>query len=393
MHQVVEAQRTIAVISPSYLTSAFGGAEWRAVFAKDPTGELGVLLPVRVEEVEPPGLLTTRIYVDLVGKNTLDARAALPAAARGARGKPAEEPELSGRMVQPRGSREEAPRFPGELPPLWNVPYHPNFFFTGRDLLLAELHTKLTAQDIATRQMALIGLGGVGKTQLPVEYVCRWQGDYNLVWWVRGELVTSLLADPAALSDQQPLAADLGLAEDTPQETVVAAVRDWLEHHERWLLVLDNVEDPAMVIDLLARSATGHVVITSRTGVGWERLATTLPIEVLASADPADLLATRTGETGLRRVVRHLSVRVAQTGSTVGVRTHSGHHLVACPPEAAETQPAAVGLLTLAAFLAPDEFPQPLLMTHRDRLPEPLATVAVTRSPWPMRSSPSAATR
>jgi hypothetical protein len=34
MHQVVEeAERTIAVLSPAYLDSAFGGAEWRAVFA------------------------------------------------------------------------------------------------------------------------------------------------------------------------------------------------------------------------------------------------------------------------------------------------------------------------------------------------------------------------
>jgi hypothetical protein len=49
------------VLSPAYLGSAFGGAEWQAVFAKDPTGEHGLLLPVRVEDVEPPGLLKTRI--------------------------------------------------------------------------------------------------------------------------------------------------------------------------------------------------------------------------------------------------------------------------------------------------------------------------------------------
>ena len=84
MHQAVEeAQRTIAVLSPAYLSSAFGGAEWQAVFAKDPTGERGLLLPVRVEEVEPPGLLKTRIYVDLVDKDAKSARTTLLAAARG----------------------------------------------------------------------------------------------------------------------------------------------------------------------------------------------------------------------------------------------------------------------------------------------------------------------
>jgi tetratricopeptide repeat protein len=38
-----------------------------------------------------------------------------------------------------------------------------------------------------------------------------------------------------------------------------------------------------------------------------------------------------------------------------------------------QTAPAAVGLLTLAAFLAPDDLPQPLLAAHTKELPEPLA--------------------
>jgi hypothetical protein len=160
MHQMVEeSQRTIAVLSPAYLTSAYGGVEWRAVFAKDPTGERGLLLPVRVEEVDPPGLLKTRIYVDLVDQDAAGARAALLAAAWGARGKPAQEPEFPGDQ-RPAGSFTEAPRFPGELPPIWNVPYHPNRFFAGRDLLLAEVHARLTAQEVAVRRLALTGLGG-----------------------------------------------------------------------------------------------------------------------------------------------------------------------------------------------------------------------------------------
>jgi hypothetical protein len=49
---------------------------------------------------------------------------------------------------------------------------------------------------------------------------------------------------------------------------LVALLRGWLERHQRWLLVLDNVDDPARVAELLPRSATGQVVITSRAGVG-----------------------------------------------------------------------------------------------------------------------------
>jgi hypothetical protein len=64
---VVTARRTIAVLSPAYLGSRFGEAEWRAAFARDPTGEQGLLIPVRVQPCEPLGLLTSRVYVDLVG--------------------------------------------------------------------------------------------------------------------------------------------------------------------------------------------------------------------------------------------------------------------------------------------------------------------------------------
>jgi hypothetical protein len=76
-HATATAKRTIALLSGSYLQSVHGEAEWRAAYVKDPTGALGVLVPVRVEPVEPPGLLATRYYLDLVGLDETAARAAL----------------------------------------------------------------------------------------------------------------------------------------------------------------------------------------------------------------------------------------------------------------------------------------------------------------------------
>jgi hypothetical protein len=59
------AERVVAVLSIDYLRSAHGEAEWRVFYAEDPSGEQGRLLPVRVGPIEPPGLLKTRVYVDL----------------------------------------------------------------------------------------------------------------------------------------------------------------------------------------------------------------------------------------------------------------------------------------------------------------------------------------
>jgi hypothetical protein len=46
------ADRTIAVLSPDYLQAKFTKPEWAAAFAQDPTGEQGLLVPVRVRHVE-----------------------------------------------------------------------------------------------------------------------------------------------------------------------------------------------------------------------------------------------------------------------------------------------------------------------------------------------------
>ena len=79
MHTAVQgAERTLAVLSPAYLESSeFGEAEWRPAFAADPSGEGRRLIPVRVLECHPEGLLKTRVYVDLAGRGEQDAAAAL----------------------------------------------------------------------------------------------------------------------------------------------------------------------------------------------------------------------------------------------------------------------------------------------------------------------------
>lgn len=45
----MEAERTIAVLSPQYLTSRFTQPEWAAAFAQDPRGDKGLLVPVRAQ--------------------------------------------------------------------------------------------------------------------------------------------------------------------------------------------------------------------------------------------------------------------------------------------------------------------------------------------------------
>lgn len=68
------AARTIAVASPDYFRSAFTEAEWRAAFVQDPSGDRGLLLLVVVRPCTVPGLLASRIHIDLTDLTEGDAR-------------------------------------------------------------------------------------------------------------------------------------------------------------------------------------------------------------------------------------------------------------------------------------------------------------------------------
>ena len=63
----MRSRRTLAVLSPNYLSASFPQCEWAAAFAKDPTGELRTLVTVHVQVCSPAGLLKSIVYIDLCG--------------------------------------------------------------------------------------------------------------------------------------------------------------------------------------------------------------------------------------------------------------------------------------------------------------------------------------
>jgi hypothetical protein len=77
---------------------------------------------------------------------------------------------------------------------IWNVPHLRNPNFTGREENLTELRASLLAGETAAvvQPRAIHGLGGIGKTQLAVEYAYRNGANYDIVWWLRSEDPTTL---------------------------------------------------------------------------------------------------------------------------------------------------------------------------------------------------------
>ena len=187
------------------------------------------LIPVRVSEVRITEPFNEHPVVDLARMDAAQATAKL----LWALDRPAQ-------PVGRRGRQAEEPRFPGTIPPIWNVPAR-NADFTGRGATLELLRDKLAGGGRAVVvAQALYGLGGVGKTQLALEYAHRFMADYDLVWWVpseRAEETSGALAE---------LARKMGLkVGDNVAEAAEAALeelrRDTTPH---WLLIFDNADDP-----------------------------------------------------------------------------------------------------------------------------------------------------
>ena len=170
-------------------------------------------------------------------------------------------------LLSARSERDKAwklgDRPPGDVP--WRVPFLRNDSFVGREEDLRSLHAALTeSSTVGIRPAGLTGMGGIGKTQLAVEYCYRYKDSYpGGVFWLN------------AAADWRAEFADLGtylepeLAGE-PEVRRIRAAADYLKAHPDCLLVLDNVAEPAAVgrpvtPELIPISLPCRVLLTTRS--------------------------------------------------------------------------------------------------------------------------------
>ncbi len=148
------------------------------------------------------------------------------------------------------------------LAPHLLVPLPRNPFFTGRDEILKALHAQLGIDRAAafTQSMALHGLGGIGKTQIALEYAYRYALEYSAVFWVRAESSETIIASLLGIAE----AVQMPARDDPDQQRVITAVQRWLSTHSKWLLIWDNVEDLKLLRRFLPSTRSGAMLITTR---------------------------------------------------------------------------------------------------------------------------------
>ena len=299
----------------------------------------------------------------------------------------------------------QLPRAESALAPVgrvWGIPAR-SARFMGRGGQLAALRSALPADRPAAVQ-AVFGMGGVGKTTLVLEYAHRHARDYDIAWWIPAEQPGLIPERLAALARALRLTGPADTA-----DTAVARLLGALSNQDRWLVIFDNAEDPAMLAPFLPAGG-GHVVITSRNP-HWDGIAAPMEIQEFTRSESVALIRSRlTGVTEamaeeLARAVGDLPLAVDQaaallldTGWSISsylalLRANAqklldrrdeanGYPLSAAASwqvafdQLAATEPAALQLLTLAAWLAPEPIPLTVFTDNAHTLPEPLAATA-----------------
>jgi tetratricopeptide (TPR) repeat protein/transcriptional regulator with XRE-family HTH domain len=145
--------------------------------------------------------------------------------------------------------------------PIWSVPSARNPFFTGRQEVLEHLHRHLAPQKHGLPQaVALYGLGGIGKTQLALEYAYRFGLEYRAIFWIGAETLEHIHASLLAIAHRLNLPERL----EADQTRMVAAVQSWLETRNEWLLIWDNMEDQELFRRFVPSLRHGSILITTR---------------------------------------------------------------------------------------------------------------------------------
>jgi tetratricopeptide (TPR) repeat protein/transcriptional regulator with XRE-family HTH domain len=312
-------------------------------------------------------------------------------------------------------------------PAIWTVPFRRNPHFTGRDELLAHLHqhlspkahddTVVTRTAALTQPQAIKGLGGIGKTQIAVEYAYRSceQECYTHTIWVNAASEEAILASLITLAELLP---QFPGKKEVDQSKLVAAIKRWLEQsRESWLLIFDNADDISLMQEYLPQRGNGSILLTTR-GHAVGSLAVSIEVEKMGFIEGTQLLLRRAqrfahasdeeiNQAGnIVVALDHFPLALDQAGAYIDetqcslvdylstyqihrktLLARRGTQATNYPDSVATTwslsfqkveqrSPAAAELLCLCAYLSPDRIPEELIQNGATYWPPALQRAA-----------------
>jgi hypothetical protein len=153
----------------------------------------------------------------------------------------------------------------------YHVPFSKNTRFTGRTTLLDTLEKALFGEPPSPRT-ALVGLGGVGKTQIALHFSYRLRAtrpEYSIFW-------VPITSEQSAMQAYVEIARKLDLRKKNEDQDIRELVCQHLSSGRagKWLLTIDNVDDQELVFgsdgspgieEYLPQSEDGLILLTTRS--------------------------------------------------------------------------------------------------------------------------------
>ncbi|KAK0639179.1 tpr repeat-containing protein [Cercophora newfieldiana] len=179
--------------------------------------------------------------------------------------------------------------------PCYTIPYGLNLRFFSRSDELRKLREYLDPTIVSTQLKAIgiHGLGGVGKSQLALQYANTSMDKYALIAWIPSENRIKMLQGLCELATKLGLVD--GGAEDDARS--VQLVRDWLNKVKRpYLLIFDNVDSVSLLDQIWPANSQARIILTTRSPAqASKRTATTLPLTPFSEESGMDVLQSLSG--------------------------------------------------------------------------------------------------
>ena len=183
--------------------------------------------------------------------------------------------------------------------------------FIGRTKELQQLQDWLSpkSQPNSQRIVSIVGIGGVGKTQLSLAHVRDCADKYSSVFWVNAKDETSLrqsMVDLSAIVFHESAGQAAQSADSNSEKLKINKVRHWLSEpgNDQWLFIFDNYDDPRLpginsstgydARSYFPHRAQGSILFTTRSP--QLLFAKQLPLKKLDNIEQSlAILATRSG--------------------------------------------------------------------------------------------------
>ena len=183
---------------------------------------------------------------------------------------------------------------PGAIPPYSRMELGRNPHFVGREPELHELAARLLyASDGEAQAITTHGIGGMGKSQLAVEYAHRFGRFYHNVYWVSFAEADSIPAEIAACGLKMAVKPD-DFARYALDVQVNQTLNEWGDNR-LILLIFDNCEDPQLLKQWRPQAGRCRILLTSRRAAWSSHLAQTIKLETLTRPQSMALLRRLTG--------------------------------------------------------------------------------------------------